>query len=984
MVTARRPHAGRETTLHEAPWKINLFGRLTAERGDHKITRFRTEKTALLLATLARDPHRAQRRDELAERLWPDQPTESGRNALRVALTALRHFLEPEPEDRGTVLIADRHDVRLDPDHFTTDTAEFEASLLRAARAGNDPDRIRWLEAAVKQYQADFLTEFEDLWITAERQRLAEAYQLALRRLVRLQVNGRRYDRALGIARKAVQADPYLEENHRLLMQIYALMGRPGAALRQYQEFERLLQDQAGSAPSPATQDMRTQLCPSGDTSAPRHVIRPRRTALLPAEPESGTNRRPALRLPALLTRLVGREDAILQVLEMLDTPEVRLVNLTGPAGVGKTRLALAAAEQIRSQGRPVCFLSLVGLQDPAEIVTHLAAAFHLPLRPRADLWQRIVDALSDDAALLVLDNLEHLLPDAASVVRELLEAVPSLIALTTSRQRLGVPGEYGYAVAPLPLPNRGDDPAQAAACPSVSLWLDRVRAVAPEFRLTAANCHPVAALCRTLEGLPLALELAAAWAGVLSPAQIETRLTARFDLLVSREPRIAGRHASLRAALDWSFNLLALPVQRFFARLGRFRAGWTLEAAEAISGEPQTLEYLAQLQERSLITTEQTETGPRYNFLETIREFALSNLCEQDLEDADARFCDYFLQVSREAEEPLKGPESALFMRRLQADEENLRTALTLGLRDAARPERPLRMAQALYRFWYISGAVSEGRRWLRSALDFAPPDAAERPRALTALGNLAYGEGDLETAERYYKECREIYAAAGDKRGAAVTLGNLANLKQRIGDFEEARALTLQSLQLFKELEDARGQALALGNLALACRGANDMEAALAFGEQSIAQFRLIGDQQNLMTGLANTSTSALSLGRQERCAALLRESLDLCLKLSARRSLALILTCTADLCLSRKDYEAAIQLLAAAGAMFNRLESTFSPRTRQAQAREIDALRELLGDTVVQREWEHGLQLDETAAAALVMSCLRSNASASTMNP
>lgn len=961
------------------PWKICLFGRLSAQRGERRVTNFRTEKTGVLLACLAQEPRRPVRREELIEQLWPNQLPDVGRNRLRVALTYLRQILEPDPDDQGTVVIADRREVKLSADSLTTDTLEFESNLTKAARARDEAERVAHLDAAVAQYQSDFLPEFEEHWITAERQRLADAYQLALRRLVKAHMNIRQFDRALGAAQRAVRADPYREETHRLLMQVYSALGRPTAALRQYKELETLLREGLGSAPSRETQETLAKLNAVPDIGTrpaspqkPPHRTGPARVGLQNV-PSGTATRRPAQRLPAALTPLIGREDEIAQVLEMIGTPETRLINLIGVAGVGKTRLALAVAEQVRSQGRPVCFLSLVGLTDAAEIPARIASAFHLQLRPRADLWNRLIAALADEAVLLVLDNVEHLLPEAAEIVQRLLESVPSLFCLVTSRHRLCVAGEYAYRVPALRSPADGGA-APNTKCASVRLWLDRAIAAAPAFRLTAENRADVDALCGMLDGLPLAIELAAAWADVLTPKQIAARLASRFDLLVSRGPATDGRHKSLRAALDWSYDLLPKNLQVFLARLGWFRAGWTLETASAVGGVPDALRALAQLRERSLIVAEETESGMRYRLLETVREYALAQLGPDELTDTNRRAVDCFAEMACEAGAALKGSEAEQAMRRLHREEENLRAALGVALEDARRPGLPLKMAVALYRYWYISGAVRQGRHWLTAALEVAAGDDPERPKGLTSLGNLAYGEGDPETAQRCYEECREIYAAAGDHQGIASALGNLANVHRYRNDLPKANALAQQCLHIYRRLGDRRGESLTLGNLALIARGRGDDMTALEYGDQALTQFRLLGDRQNLMIGLANMSGPAMRLGRDQQAAAHLRESLDLCVQLTAERTLATVLVGTAMLSRKLGLHREAIQLNAAAAVLWQRLGIVAAPETREEFEADLTSFRRLLGDDVVEREWDRGLHLSSDGAITLADACLQ----------
>ena len=390
---------------------------------------------------------------------------------------------------------------------------------------------------------------------------------------------------------------------------------------------------------------------------------------------------------------------------------------------------------------------------------------------------------------------MEHLLPDAAAVLHRLLQAVPGLMCITTSRQRLSIPGEHVYVVRPLDVPPATAPVTDLLNSPSVQLWLDRVKSVSPEFVLTAANAPGVALLANRLEGLPLAIELAAAWAAVLPPGDLAERLEERFGLLVNRTPTSDARHASLQAALDWSFRLLDIPTQGFLTRMGLFRGGWTLSAAEALCPDEDVPLLLARLQERSLISVEPDDAGKRYRMLETVREYAVSQLMPGEADEAKLRICTYFVSFAERCGAGLSGPDVGECIKRLNDEEENLHAALHAAMGLPADPNVLLRLSLALYRYWYIRGLVHEGRQWLSAGLAQSTDDVPERAKALMSLGNLSYGEGDLDDAQSYYIRSQALHAAARDTRGVAAALGGLGNVCLRRGDLHGAYGLMLQS---------------------------------------------------------------------------------------------------------------------------------------------------------------------------------------------
>ncbi len=957
-------------------WHIEMFGRLRARRGDQVITHFKTYKAGALLAYLANAEQPGYRREELIDLLWPDDPRYAGQVSLRVALHTLRERMEGPEEKAEELLVSNRVSIYLNPNAYTTDKAEFEDNLKRSMRTENEDEQMACLMRAIELYRGVFMLYYEEAWIGEERQRLADAYLMALRRLIKLLVKRHEYDVAIEYARRAIQADPLREESHRTLMRLYVQTGRPAAAMDQYQELEVILERKLRKPPSKLTQQLVEQFSRLGgtDTASPPvtgALLASVPAAALPSEPESETARETvAGNVPAQTTPFFGREDALETIPQMLQTPETRLVTLTGVPGSGKTRLAQAVALRLQSvYPGGVWWVPLAPLSDPALIPDAIGQALSLQSTPETPRFQQVAEALSARPTLLVLDNIEHLLPEGAQTITALLEAVPHLTCLITSRQRLRLTSEYEYLVKSLPVPGEWEPLNRIGETAGAQLFLDRAKSVYPEFRVTPYNAGAIGEICRRLEGLPLALELAAAWVQTLSPAQILDRLVPRFKLLVSRNSDISPRHVSLRAALDWSFDLLEPEVQEFFAALSVFRGGWTLEAAEIVTQEPNALEYLTQLRERSLLTTTETDGERRFQLLETLREYAGERLSEPRKTEVANRHAACFLQLAEQAVKPMRGPEVTLWLDRLEREQDNLRAALEWSL---SRPdaEAGLRLAMALWRFWFIRGNTEEGLVWLERALQACPSaPVALRSAALGSAGNLAQNRKDLDRARHLHEQALTLRRSEGDKWGIAASLCGLGLVSKTEGDLEGARRLFEEGLALFREVGDERNSSLTLANLASTAIAQGDYAGGSSLYKECLELFRAAGDQQNIAQALSNLGHVSIQHGDEAAAGSLLAESLTLCLQMEHASNLAQCLDGFAFLAVRQERMERAGILLGAAEAMRERAGVRLSPKAQAEQKAACEAVREALSEAGFIAAHQQGLAftLEEACAFA-----------------
>jgi predicted ATPase/DNA-binding XRE family transcriptional regulator len=620
----------------------------------------------------------------------------------------------------------------------------------------------------------------------------------------------------------------------------------------------------------------------------------------------------------APLTRLLGRDADAAQIERRLLSDQVRLLNLTGPPGIGKTRLSLHVAELVRSRfADGVRFVALAPVRDPALVIPTLAQALGVALRAGQTPEAALSAALSAQQQLLVLDNFEQVVA-AAPRIAELLQAAPRVKALVTSRATLNVSGEHIYAVSPLALPDPcALPPLDDLTCyPSIQLFVERVRAVRPDFMLTAENAPIVAAICARLDGLPLAIELAAARCKLFTPQALIERLrrpagSGALSMLVNGPHDLLAHQRTLRGTLDWSYELLSRDEQAVLMRLAVFAGGCTLDAATAVlssefkvlsdgssnselrtqNSELSVLDLLASLLDKSLVHQASEPDGEaRFTLLETIREYALDRLDrEGGLDAARGGHAAYYAALARAAAPQLRGAGQERWLQRLHADYHNLRAALEWFADHD--PEAGLRCAADLCQFWHMRSLLSEGRDWLARLLARCEADVcrAARAQALCAAGFLAYQQGDHLRAEQLSAESLALHRALGDRQGAVAALMNLGSVAFCRADYPRAIAIYDQGLALCRTLGDTGGIAHALRNLGLIAKDQGDLDRATLLLEQSLALYRQTGDTYGVARALFNLSTVAYWQGDYPRSGALAEQTAAICRELGDQMILA-----------------------------------------------------------------------------------------------
>ena len=634
--------------------------------------------------------------------------------------------------------------------------------------------------------------------------------------------------------------------------------------------------------------------------------------------------------LPIQLTPFIGRAAALAAVQQM--SSEERLVTLTGSGGTGKTRLALqVAAEALDRFPEGVWAVELAALTDPALLAQAVAGVLGVRGEPGQPLETGLIAYLQARTTLLLLDNCEHLLAACAALVERLLATCPGVTILASSREPLGLPGEAVYRVPSLGLPPSGmDAPGALAAIESVRLFLDRVQAVQPHFRLTTENAPAVAQICRRLDGIPLAIELAAARVRLLPVEGIAARLDDRFRLLTGGSRTALPRQQTLRALIDWSYDLLPATERRLLRTLAVFAGGFTAEAAAAVAAaaeppDPPFSDQLQQLVNKSLVLLETDSSGtPRYSLLETIRQYARDRLAEAgEAATARTRHRDWFVVLAEAAEGPIREQQAAHWLNRIEREHDNLRAALEWSHDAPDGLEAELRLAGALQPFWMRRGYWIEGRGWLEAGLErpgTAPP--AARAKALLGAGWLANGQGDFDEARTRLEAGIALYRELEDHNSTALTLMSLSWVALRQGDPVRATKALEESLALYRVLESRQGIANVLDNLSIVALNRNDAAGAQRFAEESLTIQRELSNARGVASSLINLGEALRAQQELTTAANVVSEALLISREHDDKWRFALTSHNLGQIVLAQNDFQQAAQLFSDSITLYQQL--------------------------------------------------------------
>jgi predicted ATPase/DNA-binding SARP family transcriptional activator len=776
---------------------LSLLGAFAASLDGKSLSGIKTDKARALLIYLIVERGRLHRRQALAGMLWPDYPEEGARANLRHALANLRQVLEEE-QNATPFLLVEGETLQLNPEsNCWLDVADFERLATSIAIAD--------LDSAVALYRGGFLEGFTlkdspdfDNWTGILGERYQGLASATLGRLAERYEQNKEYEQAIGFTRKRLELEPWQEAAHQQLMRFLALNGQRAPALAQYETCCKVLKEELGVEPSVETKRLQASIRDGELNSTRQEKVRKHN-------------------LPAQVTSFIGREKEIEQVKGLLKSH--RLVTLTGSGGTGKTRLALQTASTlVEHYPDGVWLVELAPLADPELVVQTVARALGTRLEAGPQALSLLEDYLEEKLLLLILDNCEHLIEACARLVDALLRACPHLDILVTSREALGIEGEAPYLLPPLSMPDAQNLPPleNLEQYEAVRLFVERAETVSSGFKVTTDNASAVAQICQQLDGIPLALELAAARVKVLRVEEIALRLDDRFRLLTGGSRAALPRYQTLRASIDWSFDLLSSVERALLQHLSVFAGGWVLEAAEfVVCGHGiescDVLDLMNQLVNKSLVTVVE-DGGPetRYQMLETIRQYAHEKLMVSGAEESVRdRHLEYYVALAERFEGEIRGPDMGMVLNRLEVEHDNLHLAFEWSAalsgisedkeRVAWLTEQGLRLGAALHWFWYLRSRAEEGWRIL-SKLLVNEAEISGKPGNLDA----SYGLAMMKARAKALLTAGKCLSLQTEDEHAIEVLSESRDLSKKLGEQGKvgyARATIIFTLVLLYE---------------------------------------------------------------------------------------------------------------------------------------------------------------------------------------
>ena len=940
--------------------KVRLLGKFEVIHGDKTIT-VTSRPAQSLFAYLILSAGTSHRREKLAGMLWPGSLEETARDNLRHALWRLRKALETGASTR--FLHGDDLTIRFEASsEYWLDAAELE-NVSENASAGE-------LSTVLSQYQGELLPGFYDEWVVLQREHLSSVFEHHMARLLSLLQDEHRWLDVLEWGERWIKLGQKPEPAYRSLMCAHVAKGDMSKVAGTYERCVKALRE-FGIEPSDQTKQL------LADLKDGKEILKKLAVPTVPAGKEASSN------IPVPLTSFVGRQKELAEIAGLLASS--RLLTLTGPGGVGKTRLAIQAAHDSMKKFKDgVFWVGLVGLSDENLIPQEIAQLFNVREIAHEPLIETLKTYLKSKDLLLVLDNCEHLIGACAHYAEQLLAGCPKLKILATSIEALGIFNETTWQVPSLPLPETQHTLSLEALreFASIELFHERARHAKPGFVLDERNSASVAHICRRLDGIPLAIELAAARMKVLSVAEIAARLDDRFSLLTSGSRTALPRHQTLRATIDWSHDLLTGLERILFHRLAVFASGFTLEAAEAVCSfedlkRNDILELLGRLVDKSLVIVEANSEihETRYRLLETIRQYALEKVTEAgEARDLRDRHLEFFVNLAEQAEPNMFGSESEVWFKRLDQELDNIRAAIEWST-NSGKAVMALQITGSLVYFWFAHGLhASEWHDRVQAAL--SRPEGMERTlaraKALNGMGFMYWADIYPRHKRAELEEALSIGRELGDRWNIATALRNLGLLENIQENYQEARAVLEQSLKIWREMgsEGKMGSAWTLIFLGDTALNHDEPEWARSLYEESVAILQEPGDLNFLAYSLRRLGQLAWREGNDEKAFAFCKESLILNRKVNDIRGTMACVAGFAAIAVRQKDFERAAKLMAAVETQLALLGIRLLFLDLIEYERNLALLRTSLDEKKLAASWSEGRQmsLDEVLVFAL----------------
>ena len=769
-------------------------------------------KQRSVLGILLLSANRVVSVDRLVDEIWPEDRPERPASTLQVYVHNLRKLLEPDRAAGATpqVLTTQAPGYCLRSSPADLDALRFE-ELLDAARGAKEPERVAdLLREALELWRGPALADLAyETWAVADATRLEELRLGAAEDRIDAELELGAHAESIAELETMVSEQPMRERRHAQLMLALYRCGRQAEALQAFQRARDVLVEELGIDPGPALRRLEQEILeqdPALDLVATTEGVR--RAARAGAPPA----------LPVDRTTLVGRTGELDGIAALLH--HNRLVTVTGAAGSGKTRVALEVAHAVAPTfADGVAFADLTAVTNPDDVSAAVSAA----LASGDTAADEGIAAATDRRVLLVLDNCEHVIDACVPLVEDLLTRAPSIRVLATSQRSLGIEGEQAWPLEPLGVPptEAASDPETMLKFDAVRLFVYRARSAQPDFELTVENAPAVQEIVQRLDGLPLAIALAASRVKALGPVDLASRLDDRFRILTAPSTPADARHQTLRAAIGWSFELLEGHDQEALLRLSVFAGPFGLDAATAVGrvdDGSDMVHVLFGLVDRSLVSVEREQAATRYRLLETIQMYAREQLLGSALApETRERHGEWYVQFVEEAETHLQGTDADLWVSQLEREHDNVRAALEWSL-DTGNADRALRIAGSMGAFWLRRGYLRDGRSWLQRSLDVGmPAPTRARARALLAAAALTLEVGNSRAARALAEESRDVFQSLGDARGATYAVCMLGAVARQLGDTAAARTLAEGALEEFRALDDAAGTAAVLRDLGL-----------------------------------------------------------------------------------------------------------------------------------------------------------------------